>query len=73
MWINYMEWMTHWCTSKLLKENISVIIYWKKVCITLIPKWNEGLKYEIYSLFLLVLSQSWFLHLKIIYINACKV
>jgi hypothetical protein len=54
MWIDYMDLMTHWCTSKLLKENLNVIIYWKKVCITWIFKWNEGLKYELYSLFILV-------------------
>lgn len=58
MWIDYMDKMTHWCMFKLLKENTSVIIYWMKVCITWNPKWNEGLKYEIYSLFILVFSQS---------------
>jgi hypothetical protein len=55
MWIDYMDWMTHLCMSKLLKENITIIINWKKICITWIPKWNEGFKNEIYSLFIFVL------------------
>jgi len=48
-----MDWMTQ-CTSKL-KENTKVMIYWKKICITWIPKSNEGFKYEVYSLFICIL------------------
>jgi hypothetical protein len=47
-----MDWMTQ-CSSKL-KENTKIMIYWKKVCITRIPKSNYGLKYERYNLLILV-------------------